>query len=734
MLYNLSMNKNNYQLEVLAPVGNRESFFAAINNGVDAVYLGIRDFNARNNIQNFSLHELEEIVNYAHLFDVKVYLTFNILIKNEEIRDALNIIKNAYMLGVDAFIVQDIGIATLMKKFFPDITLHASTQMGVHNLEGAKFVEKLGFKRVVLSRETPLDEIKRIHEETNLEIEYFVQGALCIAFSGNCYLCSLLTGNSGNRGKCQQFCRLPYTMKLDSIQESGYLLSTKDFCMLPALKELADAGVISFKIEGRARRVGYIAGATKIYKKAIENNFKFTKEDIDDLKKLFNRGDYTKGYFEDSKILYPSIQGHKGLKIGKVINFITGKKFNIIEIEANHEISSGDGLKFIKNDKEIGSIGAQDVKKDKNRFIITTTSKVEVGADVYLTLDSKMEEGFLQNRRRLEVKAVFNAKIGEKPCLKFSYKNIEVCVYGEDVLLPAKNQPLKKEDVLSQISKLTDTPFALGDLDICLEDVFMAKSQLNSLRREVSKKLLDEIIKNNKKQRICRDFDLNITKNNHSNDKIVYIFDDLSKLNDLSQKIDIAVYSPKTYLRKSIQEFDLICREKNIEGALDTPIFATEMDIVFLKECLKNTLLKIVANNYYAFDITSIDNIIIGMGLNVYNNFSCKFYEDLGAKDIFLSRELKPYELNEFISGVNLYYYTNGRDEYMTLKSCPFKEHIGGSCENCKYKEGLVYKMQSGKELLVERKKMVSCQFVIKSENMRDINEYTKVNKIKEIH
>ena len=257
-------------MKILSPAGEMESLKMAVYNGADEVYLGVKGFNARN-IEGFDLETLKQAVDFAHIYRVRVFLTVNILFNNDEIQDALDLIVDAYNLGVDAFIIQDIGLASLMQKYYPQIEIHASTQMGIHNLEGVKFVESLGFKRVVLARETPIEEIKRIRDNSNIEIEYFVHGALCVSFSGNCYLSSYLFDASGNRGKCKQLCRLPYRLKYeDEVLKYGYLLSAKDFNMLDKLEDLEKAGVNSLKIEGRARRPYYVGVATKMYADAIK--------------------------------------------------------------------------------------------------------------------------------------------------------------------------------------------------------------------------------------------------------------------------------------------------------------------------------------------------------------------------------------------------------------------------------------------------------------------------------
>ena len=260
----------NANMKILSPAGNFECLKAAVFNGADEVYLGINDFNARNNIDGFSLSTLKEAVDFAHVFDVKVCLAINILFSDEEIQAALDVVVDAFNMGVDAFIVQDLGLASLLHNNYPQIEIHASTQMGLHNLEGVEAVLKYGFKRIVLARETPLDEIRRIKQNCNVEIEYFAQGALCVSFSGNCYLSSYLCNASGNRGKCKQLCRLPYSLEKDGkVLKKGFLLSAKEFNMLNRLNELKEAGVDVLKIEGRARRPFYVAQACKIYRDAL---------------------------------------------------------------------------------------------------------------------------------------------------------------------------------------------------------------------------------------------------------------------------------------------------------------------------------------------------------------------------------------------------------------------------------------------------------------------------------
>ena len=333
------------KMELLAPAGNMESLKMAIYNGANAVYLGIKQYNARNNIDGFTLDTLREAVDFAHLYDVRVYLALNILFKDDELQSALDVVVDANNIGVDAFIVQDLGLAYLIKQHYPSIELHASTQMAIHNLEGVRMLERLGFSRVVLARETSPEEIKRISDNSNMEIEFFVQGALCVSFSGNCYMCSHLVDKSGNRGVCQQFCRLPYVFEKGKVSKRGFLLSAKDICMLDRLSQLSDLGVCSLKIEGRARRPYYVAQACKVYRNALDGKVNL-QEDLDALKVAFNRN-FTPAYFDGNANIISKIQGNNGLKIGVVNSVKNGSKFNEIFIQSNHHNLGKCGLKFL---------------------------------------------------------------------------------------------------------------------------------------------------------------------------------------------------------------------------------------------------------------------------------------------------------------------------------------------------------------------------------------------------
>ena len=336
-------------MKILAPAGNFESLKAAVFAGADEVYVGVDGFNARNNTNGFDLQTLEKAVDFAHLFGVKVLLAVNILFADSELQQAVDLVVSAQNIGVDAFIVQDFGLAHILHKNYPDIKLHASTQMGLHNLEGVKIAQKLfGFERVVLARETPLSEIERIKKNLKIEIEYFAQGALCVSFSGNCYLSSYLYNASGNRGRCKQLCRLPYGLLKNGKQiASGFLLSAKDFCMIDRLPDLKRAGVDVIKIEGRARRPFYVAAATKEYYNALHGQ----KPNIENIKLGFYR-DFTPGYFDCNGKIISQFQNHIGVLVGRVEKVNKGKKFNEIFFSSVRKLSAKSTFKIFENQKE----------------------------------------------------------------------------------------------------------------------------------------------------------------------------------------------------------------------------------------------------------------------------------------------------------------------------------------------------------------------------------------------
>lgn len=312
------------------------------------MYFGVEQFNARMYAENFTLENLKEAVLYCKLRNVKVYLTLNTLIKNSEFEAALDLAKAAYECGVDALIVQDLGLAKYLIAHFPLLPIHASTQMTVHNLQGVLELEKLGFQRVVLSRELSADEIEYICQNSQVEIETFIHGALCICYSGQCLFSSVVGGRSGNRGKCAGPCRLPYELlakdnktKETSELSKGYLLSPKDLCGLAFLPRLIHAGVKCFKIEGRMKNPEYVATVTRIYRKYIdmilnEKKFIIDETDVDELMQVFNRGGFSSGHLDskpNQSLIFPEKPSNLGMFLGTIKAYKKNKGYITLKLQ-----------------------------------------------------------------------------------------------------------------------------------------------------------------------------------------------------------------------------------------------------------------------------------------------------------------------------------------------------------------------------------------------------------------
>ncbi len=345
-------------IELLSPVGDFECLQSAVQNGANSVYFGGNLFNARSSASNFDYDELEKAINYCALRNVKTHLTLNTLIKDNEFKEAISLAKQAYEFGIDAIIVQDLGIAKYLIEHFPDLPIHASTQMTIHNLEGVKKLEELGFKRAVLSRELSISEIEYICSNSNIEIETFIHGALCISYSGQCLFSSMVGGRSGNRGKCAQPCRLPYSLiekrinNSEKVLDNGHILSPKDLCSLEYLPQLIKSGVKCFKIEGRMKTPEYVAIVTKIYRKYIDmilDNKKYVidESDIKMLMQVFNRGGFSSGHLSthpNKELIFKEKPNNMGIYLGNVTHYNANKGH--VQVILNEDISIGDIITF----------------------------------------------------------------------------------------------------------------------------------------------------------------------------------------------------------------------------------------------------------------------------------------------------------------------------------------------------------------------------------------------------
>lgn len=545
------MNK----IELLAPVGDFDCLKAAVQNGADSVYFGANMFNARASAKNFDIDKLKEAIEYCNIRGVKPHLTLNILIKNNEFKDAVFLAKKAYEFGIDSIIVQDFGLAQFLIKHFPYMSIHASTQMSIHNLEGALELQKLGFKRVVLARELAINEIEYICNNCNIETEVFIHGALCISYSGQCLFSSLVGGRSANRGKCAGPCRLPYELvsenqeakesflskfsnKKDKVIDKGYLLSTKDLCGLNYIPKLIDVGVTSLKIEGRMKTPEYVATVTKIYRKYIdlaytENEYTIEENDLKELMQVFNRGGFSEGHLnekENKQLIYPNKPNNMGLYLGNISNY--NKSKGLITLESHEKLSIGDTISVEKEDYTYTV--SELMLKDKN--IVTAPGgkvvtfgrmkgNISVGDKVY-KLSSKLLDNAVKysyenyENKKIKLNANITVKEGKNIVLKVSTmpnekqnedvknseetratKILEVKLTSDIVPVKAISSPITEERIISQLSKTKNTPFEFVNIDVDLDEGIYVPSiaSLNELRRkaleQMSNKIISEFVK-----------------------------------------------------------------------------------------------------------------------------------------------------------------------------------------------------------------------------------------------
>ncbi len=687
-------------MELLAPAGNLENLKIAISNGANAVYLGLQSFNARSKADNFTIDNIKSVVDYCHLRGVKVYVTANTLVKNDEFNEFLTMVKACIEAKVDAYIVQDLGVAYFLKNTFKNIVLHASTQMGVHNLKGALVLEKFGFSRVVLSRETKLKDIEEIAQNTSLEIEYFVQGALCVAFSGACYFSSLMHRESGNRGRCLQLCRLKYRSYLaDRLVKEGYLLSPTDLCLINSLEKLQKAGVCSLKIEGRLRRAGYVAAVTKEYRNALD---KF-EIDCNSFNKTFYRGDYNKGEYlqkASPNIINPEFQNHRGVEIGVVKEVKPFKNLYEITLTSTHDIKQNDGLKFVNAKGEV-SLGVGSVKKlGENIYSLITTAKPNKNDKVYLTVDKAWEDNITQIYDKLKIDVSFLGRAGSEGLLTFSYKDVCVTEKTEEVLQSALSSPMTEDSLRQSLSKLGESDFELKRFSCDIDNIFISKGNLNALRRKAAEAL---------KNKILEDYNLNNIKDIQAG----AVVDSKTTIRPFRAEVineetkefscENIIISPLDY--NNIEKIAALVEKVKGKAYLNLPIVANSDDLKIVDNLLgKVSFAGVVANNIYGLSYNSKE-IVAGIGLNIVNSFAINFLNVLGINKCI--RSVEGY-LAKTLGGGSVYV---GNIPLMTLCHCPYKVNFGNDCSKCTFTKGLTYKQERGKEFEIRRYRLSQCYF-----------------------
>lgn len=615
------------KIELLSPAGSMESLKAAIYAGCDAVYLGGKVFGARNFASNFSNEELIEAIRFAHIYGVKVYVTVNTLIFEHEVSKFLEYIDFLHKNSVDAIIIQDLGMMDLVRQTYPNLEIHASTQMHIHNIEGVKLIKELGIKRAVLARETKLEDIKKIKEETNMDLEIFVHGALCISYSGQCLMSYFLGGRSGNRGTCAQCCRMPYDLNSEDkkINNNKYLLSTKDLNLIQNIGSLIDIGVDSFKIEGRMKRPEYVYIVTKLYRKAIDNYLKYkdpkiSAKDIEELLKIFNRK-FTKGFIfgeENNKIIHQYRPNHMGINIGKIV----GIKNSFIKIKLNCDIHQEDGIRILNKNRDVGFILNKIYlnnklvnKAHKNEVIsIYSKEKVNIGDEVIKTSDKISLDNINKeiNKKERKIKVNINLECLENKPLKIQMGDgcNKVEFISEFICQKAKTRKITKEEIIKQIDRMKDTAYEIDKINIDLDDnIFIDHYHLNELRREIINLLNEK--RCYKINYIKKEYKREVTE--YENKKQVSVYLKNEKLFDKLKALKIdRIYSDKKYPNTIFK----LPRVMNTFPQLNEKVLIGELG-----------------------SLRKYGDVITDFSFNVTNSYTVAFLNSLGSKLITLSYE-----------------------------------------------------------------------------------------------
>lgn len=610
-------------MKIVGPAGNYEKLEAAIKAGADEVFLGIKGFGARRNNDNLGIQELLNAIDYAHLRGVKCLLTLNTVMKDLEIKNALKTFMPFYEHGIDAVIVQDLGLISILKENFKGLKIHGSTQMTVSNHYEANFLKSLGLDRVVLARELSFEEIKNIRENTDIELEVFVSGSMCISYSGNCYVSSFIGGRSGNRGMCAYTCRKKF--KQDN-GEINYTLSPNDQLLKEKeIKMLEKIGIDAIKVEGRKKNENYVFETVSYYSDILNGKTRESQS-----YKLFNRG-YSKGYFYlDNNLMntkYPS-------NFGYMLATVKNKEKEVLLLD---DIENGDGIQYVnakfetiqgifvnsilKNGKKVAKAFKGDKIQlplpDKTCFIYKNYSK---------GLNDEIANKIKTSKKYLPITAKVKASLNEKLELTFYYEDIEINVYS-DILKEESKKNIDIEDIKNKVSELGDTCFEIIKIDIEYDNkVFIPFSELKRLKREASEKLKESILNSYKREKI----EINYKEFNKKSENKKYIYSALVEN----------------------EEQERACLESGIEK-----IYYSNFDVAKEKN-LNNENIKIsnLAYNFFQLLKGQEQNIkqSINWNFNIFNNYSVDLFQIFNNIDtVFLSPELSYKQIRHITTNTN---------------------------------------------------------------------------------
>lgn len=650
--------------ELLAPAGNMDALMAAVANGCNAVYLGMSKFGARAYSSNFDEETLREAIEYCHLRDVKVYVTMNTIVFEDETEEMQRQLQLINQLGVDAVIVQDLAVLDYIVNNFEDMDVHCSTQMGIDDLEGTLLLKELGAKRVVLARETDIDKAKYIRKKSGIPIEVFVHGALCVSYSGNCLMSGLIGYRSGNRGRCVGSCRKLYELinsRTGKPYGKSYILSMKDLNTLEHVEELK--ALDSLKIEGRMKEPAYVANVVKTYREALDGSH----PDGNNLNRTFNRT-YTEGYIfgaDCGDVVNVKRPNNYGYPIGKISGFYRGKyeitlsdilnQNDIIRIDTGSEDVNLSVVKLYGRDGKL-------INSADDKCYISLKEKLSVGDIVYKTKDyhyyKELENNLKGEFRRFPLDMRVYAYPGAKLVIEADGLGCTYLYESDEILGEAINVPTSKDQIIKQMARLSDTVFTLGNVEYEEYNAFIPVKLLNSARRQI----VDEL---------CKAKINSKTKNLRTPEK----------------KTGITFESGKSYITASVttrEQYDA-CRQMGIEVIYyDNIIRRNENNY----EDMEGELLIGGYGGIYRY--RDSNPFVTDYSLNVVNADSCHMLHSLGAKRVTLSYELNRKQLHRLIEGYceanggypALEMIVYGRAPLLVTRYCPLK--VSGLCGECR--------------------------------------------------
>lgn len=684
------------RVEILAPAGSMESLFAAINKGADAVYLGGNKFSARAYASNFDNDNMIKAIDYAHSYGVKVYVTINTILKENEIEEAVRYVGFLYEIGVDAIIIQDLGLVKRVKEDYPDMELHASTQMTIHNGEGALFFKEKGFQRIVLSRELSIDEVKHISKELCIETEIFVHGALCISYSGQCLMSSMIGGRSGNRGRCAQPCRMEYTLKGNiSGEKKAYILSPKDTCTIEDMEEIIESGTSSLKIEGRMKRPEYVAGVVENYRKACDKvlyNEKYNViEGKRELLQLFNRSGFSKAYLH--KNVGRDMMSYKNPKnTGVPLGLVEGNG----EIILKENVSIGDGFRFRDKGFNINKIifngvEVRDAKRGDRVKLFPTMYKK--GDELFKSLDKKLfdrlEEFIKPYNRKISLEAKVIFKVLEPMTLKIKYNGNAYEFKGE-IVQKAEKKPLEKERIIEALKKSGDCTFKLNKVNFEeYEEGFLRVSDLNTLRRNALEGIQKAISKSYRRKRPDKIEEEII---NYSNERMDILYSCITKsqlkalIEEGKKEISLDIFNRHKDALRIVDIKELKDKNKDINIYLKVPnIIKGEFDkVIKIIDEVKPYIKGIITSNVGIIRRYENKFYIIGdYKFNIINSQALKFYQNIIDMPT-LSIELNRKEIKNMlkVNKGNVQGIIYGKPELMISEYCPIGSTFGDKSSN----------------------------------------------------